>query len=191
MKKSILKFALAIIALLGLSSCREDGKWEDSIYFEGDPSSRINIHIKKQTTIIPAGWTTPERTEISYLHSVASFTKNFTLKGGGENKISKIEYKVSFKYDYNGQTRKRTYAFTELIDPSQAIVTYSNKPHAINQYFGSQYEAIEGSVSAVANELNPYDGEVTITAHTQLGKTLTKTFTASIQKDFVNQIPRL
>ena len=188
MKKSILKFAFAIIALLGLSSCREDGKWEDSLFFEGDPSSRINIQVEKTTTHIPAGWATPERWETTYQHSVASFTKNFTLKGGGENKISKIEYKVSFKYDYNGQTRKRTYAFTELIDPSQAIVTYSNKPHAINQYFGSTNEATEGNIYAtkIANELNPYDGEVTITAHTQLGKTLTKTFTASILKNYIN-----
>ena len=181
-------FAFAIIALLGLSSCREDGKWEDTLFFEGDPSSRINIHVKKETGRT-GDWDDPNPTySTSYLHSVASFSKNFTLKGGGENKISKIEYKVSFKYNYNGQTRNRTYAFTELIDPSQAVVIYSNTPHAINQYFGSQYEWKEGEerFCKIAHELNPYDGEVTITAHTQLGKTLTKTFTASILKNYVN-----
>ena len=188
MKKSVFMFALAIIAMLGLSSCREDGKWDDSLYFEGDPSSRINIHVKKTTTRIPADWSNPERWETTYQHSVANFTKNFILKGGGETKISKIEYKVSFKYHYNGETRNRNYTFTEMIDPSQVVVTYSNTPHAINQYFGSPNEANEGNAwsAKIANELNPYDGEVTITAHTQLGKTLTKTFTASIQKDFVN-----
>ena len=186
MKKSILKFAFAIIAMLGLSSCREDGKWEDSLFFEGDPSSKINIQVKKTTRHIPAGWATPERWETTYQHSVASFTKNFTLKGGGENKISKIEYKVSFKYNYNGRQRLKTFNFTELIDPSQAVVTHSNKLHAISQYFGSPSEVNEGYATAIANELNPYDGEVTITAHTQLGKTLTKTFTASILKEYVN-----
>ena len=188
MKKSVFMFALAIIAMLGLSSCREDGKWDDSLYFEGEPSSRINIKVKKEVRTIPAGWSSGTTTQTSYQHSVSDFTKNFILKGGGENKISKIEYKVSFKYNYNGETRNRTYTFTELIDPSQAVVTYSNTPHAINQYFGSPSEATEGVAwwSKSVNELNPYDGEVTITAHTQLGKTLTKTFTASIQKDYIN-----
>ena len=159
-------FALAIIAMLGLSSCREDGKWEDSLYFEGEPSSKI--YIKEISKSVGFGGVK------NYDYQTENFIKNFSVKGGGENKISKIEYKVSFKMKTESGDITKSYTITELIDPSQAVVTYNNTFHPIYRTFhakgdGEGWERERVSVF--------FAGEVTITAHTQLGKTMTKTLT--------------
>ena len=159
-------FALAIIAMLGLSSCREDGKWEDSLYFEGEPSSKI--YIKEISKNVSFGGVK------NYDYQTENFVKNFSVKGGGENKISKIEYKVSFKMKTESGDVTKSYTITELIDPSQAVVTYNNVFHPIYRTFhakgdGEGWERERVSVF--------FAGEVTITAHTQLGKTMTKTLT--------------
>ena len=167
MKKSVFMFALAIIAMLGLSSCREDGKWEDSLFFEGDTHSKIYIkEIKKSF-----GVSTYAK---AYDYQTENFVKNFSVRGGGENKISKIEYKVSFKMKTESGDVTKSYTFAELIDPNQAVVTYNNVFHPIYRTFyakgdGEGWERERVSVF--------FAGEVTITAHTQLGKTMTKTLT--------------
>ena len=149
MKKSILKFAFAIIALLGLSSCREDGKWEDSLFFEGDIHSKIFVKEEIQNGRL-------------------SSPKTYYYK------ISKIEYKVSFKMRTESGDVTKSYAFTELIDPNQAVVTYNNAFHPINHTFNAKGDG-EGWERERVSVF--FAGEVTITAHTQLGKTMTKTLT--------------
>ena len=157
MKKSIFMFAFAIIAMLGLGSCREDN---NDLTFVGDVHSKIYIKEKS----IPRGFIRYTR----FHYETESILKNFSVKGGGDNKISKIDYKVNFKYSYNGVERNVTHSFTELIEPNQAIVTYSNNLHTLNQYF----EETEDNKIKVF-----FAGEVIITAHTQLGKSYTKILT--------------
>ena len=166
MKKSVFMFALAIIAMLSFSSCREDGKWEDSLFFEGDIHSKIFVKEEIQNRGLPSSKT--------YYYKTENFLKNFSVRGGGENKISKIEYKVSFKMRTESGDVTKSYAFTELIDPSQAVVTYNNAFHPINHTFNAKGDG-EGWERERVSVF--FAGEVTITAHTQLGKTMTKTLT--------------